>query len=107
MDQLLELVRSLQVQPIALLDIGLTALLIYGLFSLIRGTRAVRLVIGVTVLYVIYVLAQAFGLQLLSQILQAGAVVGIAGMPELGSSRVDKDLGRVGEDDVQGGLGDA
>ena len=77
MDQLIELVKSLQVQPIALLDIGLTALLIYGLFSLIRGTRAVRLVIGVTVLYAIYVLAQAFGLQLLSQILQAGAVVGL------------------------------
>ena len=36
-----------------------------------------RLVIGVTMLYVIYVLAQTLGLQLLSQILQAGAVVGL------------------------------
>ena len=77
LDQLVELVRGFEVQPIALLDIALTALLIYGLLSLIRGTRAVRLVIGVTVLYGIYVIAQALGLQLLSQILQAGAVVGL------------------------------
>ena len=40
MDQLLELVKGFEVQPVALLDIGLTALLIYCLFSLIRGTRS-------------------------------------------------------------------
>ena len=37
-----------QVDLTTLLDIGITALLIYWLFSLIRGTRAVSLVIGVT-----------------------------------------------------------
>jgi diadenylate cyclase len=99
MDQLLELVRGFEVQPVALLDIFLTAVLIYGLFSLIRGTRAVRLVIGVTVMYAIYVLAQAFGLQLLSQILQAGAVVGLLALvvvfqPEL--RRALERIGRVG-----------
>jgi len=99
MDQLVELVNSIDVQPVAILDIALTALLIYGLFSLIRGTRAVRLVIGVTVLYVIYVGAQALGLQLLSQILQAGAVVALLALvvvfqPEL--RRGLERLGRVG-----------
>ena len=43
LDQLIELVQGFQVQPVAILDIALTALLIYFLFSLIRGTRAVRL----------------------------------------------------------------
>ena len=62
-----------------LLDIAITALLIYWLFSLIRGTRAVRLVIGVTVLFVVYFAAQALTLRLLTQILQAGAVVGPVG----------------------------
>jgi len=33
LDQLLELVRGFEVQPVALLDIALTALLIYGLLS--------------------------------------------------------------------------
>jgi diadenylate cyclase len=99
-DQLLELVRGFEVQlPIAILDIALTAVLIYGLFSLIRGTRAVRLVIGVTVLYAIYIAAQTLGLQLLSQILQAGAVVGLLALvvvfqPEL--RRALERIGRVG-----------
>jgi len=99
LDQLLELVRGFEVQPVALLDIALTALLIYGLLSLIRGTRAVRLLIGVTVLYGIYVVAQVLGLQLLSQILQAGAVVGLLALvvvfqPEL--RRALERIGRVG-----------
>ena len=96
MDQLIDLVRSLQVQPVAFLDIGLTALLIYGLFSLIRGTRAVRLVIGVTVLYVIYVFAQALGLQLLSQILQAGAVVGLLALVVVFQPELRRALERIG-----------
>jgi diadenylate cyclase len=96
---LLRLVEGLEIEPVAVLDVALTALLIYGLFSLIQGTRAVRLVIGVTVLYGIYVLAQALNLQLLSQIMQAGAVVGLFAVvvvfqPEL--RRVLERLGRVG-----------
>jgi diadenylate cyclase len=99
LDQLVELVRGFDVQPIALLDIALTGLLIYGLLSLIRGTRAVRLLIGVTILYGIYVVAQVLGLQLLQQILQAGAVVGLLALvvvfqPEL--RRALERIGRVG-----------
>ena len=57
-----ELLRSIlaQVHLSTVVDIGITALLIYWLFSLIRGTRAVRLVIGVSVLIVVYFLAVAF-----------------------------------------------
>src|SRR3989304_1686902 len=77
MDRILDTLPSLEIQPIAVVDIAITAVLIYWLFSLIRGTRAVRLVIGVISLYAVYVAAQAFGFQLLSQILQTGAVVGL------------------------------
>lgn len=99
MAQLLDLFSGIQPKPTTFIDIGLTALLIYGLFSLIRDTRAVRLVIGVTVLYGVYVLAQLLGLQLLSQILQAGAVVGLFALvvvfqPEL--RRALERLGHVG-----------
>ena len=98
-DQLRGLWSSLEIQPIAIVDVALTALLIYGAFSLIRGTRAVRLVIGVMVLYGVYVAAQFFGLQLLSQVLQAGAFVGLVGVvvvfqPEL--RRALERIGRVG-----------
>jgi diadenylate cyclase len=88
-----------QVKATTLLDIAVTALFIYGLFSLIRGTRAVRLVIGVTVVYLIYVIATAVGLRLLPQILQTGAVVGLFALvvifqPELRRSL--EQIGRVG-----------
>ena len=82
-----------------IVDIGITALLIYWLFSLIRGTRAVRLVIGVSVLVLVYALAVAFDLRLLTQILQGGAVVGLFALvvifqPEL--RRALERIGRVG-----------
>ncbi|MGH2408377.1 MAG: diadenylate cyclase CdaA, partial [Candidatus Limnocylindrales bacterium] len=99
MDRILDGLSSLEISPIAIVDIGLTALLTYWLFSLIRGTRAVRLVIGVISLYAVYALAQFFGLQLLSQILQGGAVVGLLALvvvfqPEL--RRALERIGRVG-----------
>jgi diadenylate cyclase len=88
-----------QVSFTTLLDIGITALLIYWLFSLIQGTRAVRLVIGVAVLILVYALAQLLDLRLLSQILQTGAVVGLFALvvvfqPEL--RRALERIGRVG-----------
>jgi diadenylate cyclase len=97
----MELLRSIldQVTPTAVLDIGITALLIYWLFSLIRGTRAVRLVIGVSVLIVVYALAVFVHLELLTRILQGGAVVGLFALvvvfqPEL--RRALERIGRVG-----------
>ena len=85
-----------QVSLTTLVDIGITALLIYWLFSLIRGTRAVRLVIGVSVLIVVYVLAVAFGLQLLTRILQGGAVVGLFALVVIFQPEIRRALDRIG-----------
>ena len=98
MPQLLASVLE-QVRPSAILDIAITALLIYWLFSLIRGTSAVRLVIGVTVLFAVYFAARLLGLRLLTQILETGAVVGLFALvvvfqPEL--RRALEQLGRTG-----------
>ncbi|HEY7523887.1 MAG TPA: diadenylate cyclase CdaA [Candidatus Limnocylindrales bacterium] len=96
-----ELIGSIleQVRPTTVIDIGITALLIYWLFSLIRGTRAVRLVIGVIFLFAVYAAAVALGLPLLTRILEAGAVVGVFALvvvfqPEL--RRALERIGRVG-----------
>jgi diadenylate cyclase len=88
-----------QITLTTLLDITITALFIYWLFSLIRGTRAVTLVIGVTMLLGVYALAQALELRLFTQLLQAGAVVGLFALvvvfqPEL--RRALERIGRVG-----------
>lgn len=85
-----------QVRLTTLVDIGITALLIYWLFSLIRGTRAVRLVIGVSVLFVVYVLAVAFGLELLTRILQGGAVVGLFALVVIFQPEIRRGLERIG-----------
>jgi diadenylate cyclase len=83
----------------ALLDIVLVAIVIYWIFILIRGTRAVRIVIGLSILYFVYLVAEAASLQLLSTLLQTGAVVGLFAIvvvfqPEL--RRALEQIGRVG-----------
>lgn len=83
----------------SLLDIALVAFIIYWVFILIRGTRAVRIVIGLSILYLVYLAAEAANLQLLSTLLQTGAVVGLFAIvvvfqPEL--RRALEQIGRVG-----------
>ncbi|MEO5703384.1 MAG: diadenylate cyclase CdaA [Candidatus Limnocylindrales bacterium] len=85
-----------QVRPAAILDIGITALLIYWLFSLIRGTSAVRLVIGVTVLFVVYFAARILTLLLLTQILETGAVVGLFALVVVFQPELRRALDRIG-----------
>jgi len=95
MPQLIESIFG-QVRPTSLLDITITALLIYWLFSLIRGTRAVRLVVGVSVLFLVYFVAQALSLRLLTQILQAGAVVGLFALVVIFQPELRRALDRIG-----------
>ena len=99
MDQLRDLAADLRIEPSALLDIFLTAVLIYLVLRLIQGTRAVRLAIGAAIVYAVYVFALELDLRLLSGILQTGAVVGLVALvvvfqPEL--RRALDRLGRVG-----------
>lgn len=95
MPQLLESLAG-QVQLTTLVDIGLTAVVIYWVFSLIRGTRAVRLVIGVSVILLIYAAAQAVGLRLFTQLLQAGAVVGLFALVVVFQPELRRGLDRLG-----------
>jgi diadenylate cyclase len=83
----------------SIVDILLVAFVIYWIFILIRGTRAVRIVIGLSILYLVYLAAQALDLKLLSTLLQTGAVVGLFAIvvvfqPEL--RRALEQIGRVG-----------
>ena len=91
-----DLVEGVDIQPTAILDILLTALLFYGLFSLIRGTRAVRLVIGAIVLYGVYAVARLLDLRMLSGILETGAVVGLRPWWSSSSRSLRRALERIG-----------
>jgi diadenylate cyclase len=85
-----------QVRLTDILDIGITAVLIYWLFSLIRGTSAVRLVIGVTVLFAVYFAARILSLRLLTQILETGAVVGLFALVVVFQPELRRALDRIG-----------
>ncbi|HUH16488.1 MAG TPA: diadenylate cyclase CdaA, partial [Methylomirabilota bacterium] len=83
----------------SIIDIGLVAFVIYWLFILIRGTRAVRIVIGMSILYLVYLAAILFGFDLLRRLLEAAAVVGLFAVvvvfqPEL--RRALEQIGRIG-----------
>ncbi|MGH2428281.1 MAG: diadenylate cyclase CdaA [Candidatus Limnocylindria bacterium] len=83
----------------SIIDILLVAFVIYWLFILIRGTRAVRIVLGLSVVFALYVVAQLLDFRLLSTILETGAVVGLFALvvvfqPEL--RRALEQLGRIG-----------
>jgi diadenylate cyclase len=85
-----------QVTASTFLDIGITALLIYWLFSLIRGTSAVRLVIGVSVLFAVYFAARILQLRLLTQILETAAVVGLFALVVVFQPELRRALDRIG-----------
>jgi diadenylate cyclase len=83
----------------SIIDIGLVAFVIYWLFILIRGTRAVRIVIGLSILYLVYLGAILFGFDLLRSLLETAAVVGLFAVvvvfqPEL--RRALEQIGRIG-----------
>ena len=83
----------------SIIDILLVAFVIYWLFILIRGTRAVRIVIGLSILYLVYLGAILFGFDLLRRLMEAAAVVGLFAVvvvfqPEL--RRGLEQIGRIG-----------
>ena len=96
LDQVREFLGSLDIGLPTIVDVGLTALLIYWFFVLIRGTRALRLVFGLIILYFLYVAAQFLGLQLLSQILQTGAVIGLLAVVVIFQPELRRALDRIG-----------
>ncbi len=59
-----------------LVDIGLVALLIYQVYALVRGSVASRVFVGYLLIYFVYLIVKALGLELLSGLLGAFISVG-------------------------------
>ncbi|NOQ24570.1 MAG: TIGR00159 family protein [Bacteroidales bacterium] len=58
-----------------ILDILLVAFLLYQIYNLIRGTTAINIFIGISTLYLLWLLVKALNMNLLSSIL--GQVIGV------------------------------
>lgn len=67
-NDLFSVIRTIQIRDIV--DIFAIALLIFGLFKLIRGTRAVQLLKGVLLLFIVYFISSLCGLTMLSSMLR-------------------------------------
>lgn len=65
----------IQIRILDLLDIVLVAALLYMLYSLLKGSVAINIFIGIAIIYFIWRLVLALQMQLLSQIL--GAFIGV------------------------------
>lgn len=83
----------------SIVDIVLVAFVVYWLFILIRGTRAVRIAIGLLILYLVYLAARFLGFDLLRTLMETMAVVGLFAVvvvfqPEL--RRALEQIGRIG-----------
>ncbi len=66
----------LEVGWLDLLDIGLVAVLIYQIYNLVRGSVASRVFIGYLLVYFVYLVVKALGLNLLTTILEYFISVG-------------------------------
>lgn len=77
-------------------DILIVAIFVYYVLVLIRGTRAVQLLIGVAVLVVVYGVAVRLDLTLTSLVLQALGVAGLVALPVIFQPELRRALGQIG-----------
>ena len=68
LNDIISIIKTIQLRDIV--DILAIAVLIFGLFKLVRETRAVQLIKGILLLLVVYFIASLFGLGMLSSLLQ-------------------------------------
>lgn len=54
---------------IDIIDIVLVALLLYNIYKLVKGTAAIRIFIGIVILYVVWILTELLEMELFSKIL--------------------------------------
>lgn len=79
------------------LDVAIVFVFVYYLLVLIRGTRAVQLLLGVLVLVVIYGLAVLLQLTLTKLVLQAGLAVAAFAIVIVFQPELRRALGRLGQ----------
>lgn len=79
------------------LDIAIVFVFVYYVLVLIRGTRAVQLLLGVLVLVVIYGVAVLLQLQLTKLVLQAVLAIAVVAIPVVFQPELRRALGQLGQ----------
>ena len=85
------------------LDIGLVALLLYQIYRLVRGSVASRVFVGYLLVYSVYLLVKALGLNLLTTILEYFISVGALALIIIFQQEIRRFLGLIGKSTNLGG----
>ena len=96
-DELFAILRNQSFEWKNVFDIAIVFVFIYYALVLIRGTRAVQLLLGVLVLFFIYGVAVLAGLNLTKLVLQALAVVAVVAIPIVFQPELRRALGQLGQ----------
>lgn len=82
--------------PIAILDILVTAFLLYQLLMILRGRRAAAILIGIFVLIAVYIIAVITGMDLIRRLLATLAPYTVFGIIVMFQSELRRMLARIG-----------
>jgi diadenylate cyclase len=95
-------VFSFQRYPLALVDIVIVALLFYGVYSLIKDTKAIRMVIGIVIIGAVFVIGQMLNLIALAWLLKYFAAFIVVAIPIIFQPELRRALERLGRPRVVG-----
>lgn len=88
---------------IDVIDILLVAIIIYYIYKLIRGTQATSILAGILVIYISWVVARAFNMELMTGILGSVVSVGLIALIIIFQSEIRKFLQTLGSNSQQTG----
>ena len=86
----------LDIRILDILDIVLVAVLLYYIYNLVKGTVAINILVGIIIVYAIYVLTQLLEMELLSKILGGFLGVGMFALVVVFQPEIRKFLLMVG-----------
>ena len=88
---------SLESGPLLVLDIVIVVGLFYWLYTLIRGTRATRILVGLFVVEILLLTARLAELQILSWVMSKAFTVLLFAIPVIFQPELRRALGKIGE----------
>lgn len=93
----------IKISIIDVVDILLVAVIMYYIYKLIRGTQATNILLGILVIYVSWMVARVFNMELMSSILGSVVSVGLIALIIIFQSEIRKFLQTLGTNSQQSG----
>lgn len=93
----------IKISIIDVVDILLVALIMYYVYKLIRGTQATNILLGIVVIYVSWIVARVFNMELMSSILGSVVSVGLIALIIIFQTEIRKFLQTLGTNSQQSG----